>query len=79
MIYINCRPARNALYDQGYESVGLPVDPHLRLFALNWLQRLITCIQIYNVDVHLQEALEEVLQVVMHLYWWKFVTIAAYQ
>ncbi|KAG8660421.1 uncharacterized protein LOC110605069 [Manihot esculenta] len=34
-IQLNLRPARNALYDQGYESVGLPVDPHLRLFALN--------------------------------------------
>ncbi|KAH9690861.1 hypothetical protein KPL70_015930 [Citrus sinensis] len=29
------RPVRNALYDPVFESLGLPIDPHLRLFSAN--------------------------------------------
>ncbi|XP_062145834.1 uncharacterized protein LOC133853821 [Alnus glutinosa] len=29
----NTRPVKNAVYDPTFEGVGLPVDPHLRLFA----------------------------------------------
>eukprot|EP00261_Vitis_vinifera_P041041 XP_019082284.1 PREDICTED: uncharacterized protein LOC100242012 [Vitis vinifera] len=28
------RQVRNGLYDPSYEAIGLPIDPHLRLFAL---------------------------------------------
>ncbi|GLT64308.1 hypothetical protein SLA2020_368120 [Shorea laevis] len=29
----NTRPVKNAVYDPTFEGIGLPVDPHLRLFA----------------------------------------------
>ncbi|XP_034709929.1 calcium-transporting ATPase 2, plasma membrane-type-like isoform X2 [Vitis riparia] len=28
------RQVRNGLYDPSYDAIGLPIDPHLRLFAL---------------------------------------------
>ncbi|MBA0868865.1 hypothetical protein Goshw_019782 [Gossypium schwendimanii] len=30
---IASRPIKNSLYDPLFEGIGLPVDPHLRMFA----------------------------------------------